>query len=473
MEKNIPNDNLEKFLQRALEDLEENPSAGLWGKIAANLPPPVAPITTATRLALAQKWAAGIAAVLLIGFSTFQFFHHKAQITRLSEELDCTQLELRDLQERTAPQIRQQEAGPNESMDAAQTEIPVKVVYLPYPGTFFPALQNRSAGNIRSENAPLVEHQTDLSGAPFLSAFEPVPLSQGLLSAGSPDLSIQWMPPIEVLHQKSRSRWSVGVQGGAGKTTFTHTPEAIPFQGGHGHENQEDVKIVNEETVVFSRNVNAGFTVNYGLGRNWAMATGLQYRRYESRIVNNPQLKFGDREGHEEGPGEDDTFHFNYYLNIPSGTMLVTLNAEKTDPDEMISNHENVDVSVTTDEKLEFVSVPMVLGYQVGQGRISGQLRAGLLANIGLGYQSQIGNLSFENPKFRSQGKGAQLTPPHFHPVSFDYYFGAGLACDLSPAWRLILMPSLSGSLTRKIDGLFSDPSDFSLGAAAELNYRF
>ncbi|MBK7407314.1 MAG: hypothetical protein IPJ40_04015 [Saprospirales bacterium] len=59
------------------------------------------------------------------------------------------------------------------------------------------------------------------------------------------------------------------------------------------------------------------------------------------------------------------------------------------------------------------------------------------------------------------------------NPVSFDYYLSAGLAYGLTSSWQVTLMPSFSGALTKKVDGLFKDPSDFSLGASAGLNYRF
>lgn len=470
MEKKIPNDNLEKFLQRALGNLEENPSAGLWDKIAADLPPAAAPLTMASRMVLAQKWAAGIAAALLIGFSTFQYLHHRAEITRLSEELSCTQLELRDLQERTVAHIRQQETAPNENTAIQLAEPPVKVVYVPHPGTIFPALQYTGAGIFRSEMTPESEAPLEQT-LELVSAFEPVPISPAELTGTKPDLSTEMAPPIEVFRKKSRSKWSAGVQAGAGQTTFRHTPGTIPFSGGGEH--QEQVRSVNVETVQYSRNVNAGFTVNYGLGKNFALVTGLQYRRFESQVAHNPELKFGDREEHEGGPGQYNGYKFNYFLNVPSGTMLVTLSAEKANPNEMISSHEKLEVTLTTDEKIEFVSVPLVLGYQVGQGRFSGQLRAGLMANIGMGYQTELRNLSYGNQKFQPLGKGAQITPPELHPVSFDYYLGAGLAVDFTPAWRLVLMPSFSGGLTQKIDGLFKDSKDFSLGANAEINYRF
>ena len=79
-----------------------------------------------------------------------------------------------------------------------------------------------------------------------------------------------------------------------------------------------------------------------------------------------------------------------------------------------------------------------------------------------------------ENDKFKPRGgKGVEVEVPAFNALSFDYVLCASAAYDLSPSWQISLMASLTGSLTKKFDDLFKDPSDYSLGVSMGLSYRF
>ncbi|MBK7407313.1 MAG: hypothetical protein IPJ40_04010 [Saprospirales bacterium] len=384
MEKNLPNDNLEKFLQKALEQYEENPSAGLWDKIEAGLPPAAAPVGVATKVAVLQKWAAGIAAILLIGFSVFQYLDHKAEITRLAEELNCTRTDLQNLREQTEA-YAQLHREVQEKQNALFPDLtpPVEVVYAPQPDEKNPVPPANPAGFVTPRLAAIENILADFPGAPLIP-FDALSLPFGWLPHGEPNLSGKALMPIKVFRKKTNAKISVGVQAGLAHTTYSRVKESGESPG-HGQE-EEHIKTVDKEIVVYSRSMNAGFTVNYGMGKNWSLESGLQYRRVESSYSHNPELKFGERKEHGGGPHGEEPHHFEYYLQSPSGTVYVSLSAEQTNPGEMISNQEELEVSITTKEKdgaYKRSTGPGLSGragapFRTVESRAAGQCRPGL-----------------------------------------------------------------------------------------------
>lgn len=454
MKKNLPNDNLEKFLQKALEHYEENPSEGLWAKIEAELPA-AAPLASTGTYGLLRIWALRAAAALFIGFSLFTFFHYQNQLDNLAEELNCTRSELQEWKDYAAKKPQPQEAIPFE--------------YLPATGQPIPLYDMAEKGYPIAEELleiPALEVLTAAETPQSIRSIEGLAAHFNFLEGKIPQFSIKY-PTIKP--SKNTTKWSVGIQSGLAQTTFSKQPSPKPGPGHH-----EPLRTFDGGADTKTASSVFGIGVSYELGKNWSLETGLQYRRFDSETTHRPDLKFGDRKGHGGGPHPHDEHDFEYYLNTPSGTVFVSLSADQADPQENIPNQEELKVEISTKDRFEYLSIPLTLGYQIGRGRLTGQLRAGLMANIGLAKEFTVNDVCFENDKFKPHGgKGVQVEAPAFNPLSFDYVLGAGAAYDLSPSWRISLMPSLTGSLTKKFDAIFTDPSDYSLGVNAALSYRF
>lgn len=448
MEKNLPDDNLEKFLQKAFERFEEDPSPGLWDKIEAELPV-AAPVFLWSAF---RKVAVGVAASLLLGLLVFQHFSHQKELNRLAEELACTRANLQGLQEQLAhtpcpaPLPTESIAAENvvSSPGTALVQVPAVVATgIPVP----------------PEEEVVVFH--------ISSALDALPLPMKLEWEVNPSLSAR-VPAPRISLAPEKKQWTMGLNSGIARTFFSEKSQPDPGPGHH-----EPVRAPGKETVELSQQVMAGIFLNRDLGKRWSVETGLQYRRFSFQYTHQPDLKFGERRT-QGNPGPNPRHEFGYYLNAPSGTIYVSLSAGQADPAETISNQEDLQVEITTKERIEVVTIPLLLGYQIGNGRLSGQLKAGLLTNIGLSHAFDVSGISFQNQKFKPHpGGGAQVEPSRLNPVSFDYFLGAGLAFDIAPAWRIGLMPSLSGALTSKTDALFHDPVDFSAGVTASVGYRF
>ncbi|MFZ2899382.1 MAG: outer membrane beta-barrel protein [Saprospiraceae bacterium] len=450
MEKNLPGDNLEKFLQKAFDQFEGQPSDGLWDQIEARLP--AGPVVW---YATWRTWALGAAAALLAGLLIFQQWRHAAHVEQLAAELDCTRSELAEIKEHLSaipPAERQeQQATPNEFNSIQQDRPSIREAVTPLPGI--------------DEPSSLYEEEKIVN--PGIPAFAALPLSLNPLAANVPALAPP-QPAIQVLKAAPPKKWTLGATGGLANTTFKGKKQPDPGPGHH-----EPVRPVDNEAIRRSQSVSGGLCFQYNFGSNWLLETGLQYRRFDVQYTHQPDLKFGERDPHGN-PHEEHTHEFGYYLNSPSGTMYVSLSAEQTDPNESISNQENLQVEITTNETIELLSIPVVVGYQIGKNRLSGLLKAGLMANIGLNHQLDVSGLNFRNQKFRPHAQnGARIESSRLNPVSFDYFLGAGLAFDITPSWQVSLMPSVSGSLTTKIDALFQDPTDITVGLTAGLGYRF
>jgi opacity protein-like surface antigen len=449
MEKNLPGDNLEKFLQKAFDQFEGHPSEGLWDQIEARLP--AGPVVW---YAAWRTWALGAAAALLAGILVFQHLRHAAQVGQLAADLDCARLELAEIKEHLsaipAAERQEQQATPNEFNSIQQDRPSFRKAVAPLPGI--------------DEPSSLVEEEKFVN--PGITAFAALPLPLNPLAASAPALASP-QPAIQVLKTVPGKKWAVGASAGLASTSFTGKKQPDPGAGHH-----EPVRPVGNEKIRRSQSASGGFFLQYSLGSDWLLETGLQYRIFDFQYTHQPDLKFGERRS-PGGPHEEH-HEFGYYLNSPSGTMYVSLSAEQTDPNETISNQENLQVEITTNETIELFSIPVVVGYQIGKNRLSGLLKAGLMANIGLNHQLDVSGLNFRNQKFRPHNQnGVRIESSRLNPLSFDYFLGAGLAYDITPSWQLSLMPSVSGSLTTKIDALFQDPSDFTVGLTAGLAYRF
>lgn len=440
------NDNLERFLRRAFDKFEEDPSESVWENIRSGLAESAASERWMRRKR-AGKWVVLAAFLLMLGLLGFQRHYYRGEIARLQQEMIC-------MQSVKCP-----------SLTPAIAEKPV--ANPPVAPTAEKAPRTTSAP---PRAMPLLQSDEETIALPDLQTL-PLPLAERELARKPlPVLSVI-IPPSGTNPALPRRKWTISRHHALGYTFYTRKMSSSSLW------QSSFFKSVENKTVVKSQNYSTGVSLAYDIGGNWLVETGLQYRRFDSKVLHRPDLTFGDRwawKGWNNSDSNTNKHDYAYFFDGPSSTMYVSLSAESANPAEEIPNQEELEVEITIEERTELMSIPLLAGYQIGNKRFTGQLRAGLLANIGLDYDVTVSSLDYDNDKFKPyKGKGVFLSYSPLNSISFDFFLSAGLAYDLNASWRFSFMPYFSGSLTKKLDGPFIDPNDYSIGGSAAVSYKF
>jgi hypothetical protein len=440
------NDNLERFLKKIFGQHEEMPPESVWGGIRSGLAASSQSGRYARRTRL-RRMAVVAAMLLLLSLLGYQRHYYRGEIARLQEEMICLQAE-------KCPAVA----------------LPVAEKAFPKPSILPPAGQASRPSPAPAVAMPLLQPEKEMIA---LAASPALPLHLAELELARkplPALSVK-VPLSRKPAPLPRRRWSISRHSGLGYTFYTRKMNTSDLW------QSSFFRSVENKTVVKSQNYSTGVSLAYDIGSNWSVETGLQYRRLDSKVVHRPDLTFGDRwdwKGWFGNDSDSQKHDYAYFFDGPSSTMYVSLSAESTEPAEDISNQEELQVEITIEERTEMMSIPLLAGYQIGNRRFTGQLRAGLLANIGLDYDVTVSALNYDNEKFKPyKGNGVFLSYSPLNSISFDFFLSAGLAYDLSASWRFSFMPYFSGSLTKKLDGPFIDPNDYSIGGSAAVSYRF
>lgn len=440
------NDNLERFLKKLFGQHEEMPPESVWDGIRSGLAVSALSGRHAKRARL-RRMAVAAAILLLLGLLGFQRHYYRGEIARMQEEMSC---------------LRAQKCP---ALTPAIAEKAVVKPSIPAPAGF--AQGSTSAPPLVMPLLQPEEATISLAVAQTM----PLPLAKRVLAREQiPALSVK-VPPSRTPIALPRKKWSISRHNGLGYTFYTRKMNSSDLW------QSSFFKSVENKTVAKSQVYSTGLGLTYDLGHNWSVETGLQYRRFDSKVLHRPDLTYGDRwdwKGWNNYDNDSQKHDYSYFFDGPSSTMYVSLSAENTNPSEEISNQEELEVEITIEERTEVMSIPLLAGYQIGNGRFNGQLRAGLLANFGLDYDVAVSALNYDNEKFRPySGRGVYLSYSPLNSISFDFFLSAGLAYDLSPSWRFSFMPYFSGSLTKKLDGPFIDPNDYSIGGSVAVNYKF
>lgn len=441
------NDNLERFLKKILGQHEEMPPESVWDGIRSGLAASALRGRHARRARL-NRMAVVAAILFLLSLLGFQRHYYRAEIARLQEEMSCLQAEKCPAQ---IPAVAENAFS--------KPSISQPVGNAPRPSAAAPVVM------------PLLQPEKEVIAPLTASPALPLRLAElELPRKPLPALSVK-VPLSRKPAPLPRRRWSISRHSGLGYTFYTRKMNTSDLW------QSSFFRSVENKTVVKSQNYSTGVSLAYDIGSNWLVETGLQYRRLDSKVLHRPDLTYGDRwgwKGWNNNDSNSEKHDYAYFFDGPSSTMYVSLSAENADPAEEISNQEELEVEITIEERTELMSIPLLAGYQIGYGRFTGQLRAGLLANFGLDYDVTVSALNYDNDKFKPYGgRGVYLSYSPLNSISFDFFLSAGLAYDLSASWRFSLMPYFSGSLTKKLDGPFIDPNDYSIGGSAAVSYRF
>lgn len=530
MENNIHEDKLDDYVRQSFDDYEEEPSAGMWERVEAALPP--AEERPKWRVAyLRYRWQAAAAAVILLLLSTLvcEHLYYEQRLRALSsaasdtaafspktshnegipqEKTEATSHAVlppttlthpaeQQVSEKKTPQVA---PAAQSSRDAAPLVGAPQRGQLTLPRTA-PSAQAPTDGaatpkvlltdQLRSStNAAEKQQSTAASEQPQAAALavqSVAPTASGDTASSSPTVfeknldlaeiaqrrqplvaapASHILPPtLPIKPRRDPSGWYIGAKATALAIT-EKSPTTITRPNGR------PLFVSRQEASQTS--AIAWLKVGKRLGKRFALESGAGYQKMEWTATHTPRFRFGDGTlGGNPGPGALRTF--NYDLNTYGGTAEVTLRMEQTNPGTQPSGDEPVPLKITTTEQREWLRVPLVAAYQLGEGRWRSHLKAGLLGNFVLKNELDISTRVSQNARFRPvDGRGGytvQLSDPG--KFSLGYLLSVGAEHKFNRYLSLVAEPTLVGDFARQDARGQRLPEHVSMGLNVGLNLCF
>jgi hypothetical protein len=512
MENNLPNDALEEFLKKSFEDYQDNPSDDLWSKIDKSLPVSAGGKTAGFR----RYWVAAAASVL-IGIVAAQHFYYQHKLSELAA---------------SASQSRREEARRPESSAEDQLQLPqtagepthaaAETPAFPQPQNAAPS-QSAQVGQGKNRLAPaavkggadrlghsgslaaglpaypvLTQEENrdalastaagkDLALDPTASATD---LSVGLAEDAPARLAIldmsllpanavsapDWSSEMAQGIRPVRSRlFSLGIhrQAMAARETLRRFyPERIPNRPGRPE------RFVNANIAATGQVLIQGLTASGELNGRLSFVSGLDYRETSLSSVHRPSFKFRERNKWHGGPGshqdEEHEYNFSYNLNTGAGLVEVGLRVAEADTTVPVSEDDVLAFEVETRNSVRHLSLPLVLKYQLGRGKLHGYAKAGAVVNWLLEDRIEITALNTANENFNISPKRPSLDKTQgLKTVTANYFLSAGVEYDLSSSLSFYLEPVAMGNLGRQHTADFIKSSSLMAGLNAGVEFRF
>ncbi len=518
MEDKLPNDRLEDFLRKSLGDHSEEPPGDLWSKIAGNLEPPVV-VQPKLMPIRGGWWAVAAAAAVVVGLLVGQHLYFTSKINQLSKKLEQNVEGLKQLEEEGKTMDLQRNemehgtASTEENSVAPQNETVVntgetKGSYKFETPNFIPKntttpetksnfTKEKKSVKINSgveQKIPATENlvqknpasdlvnQSENSPAKLDDAAEPKLESTEKLAAENADLQKVWFKKLSPLDLPALAIPAVAAPIiPAAKLASTHyavglntmpmaTKSTVKAVRERGPMEKKSFPLKEEKS---SQSWMAGAVCEAQLGPKLRIGTGISYRKLDFQTTHEFEFDFGDSK-HGGGPHQDHEHEFQYNLNTAAGTVEMDVRAESAEPAMNIPDDEKIAGEITTNQQFTFVSAPIYANYSIGNGRLRGLLKGGILLNFLKEHDFSVGQIRSRNDKFDfSKREGQKGSPANLQSVTVDYMVGLGLEYDLSKRLSLRLEPTILGSLASRSSNPFVQSSEFSAGLNIGVMYNF
>lgn len=536
MEENIHDDKLDDYVRQSFEDYEESPPADMWGRVAADLEPSAEapmPLVAYRRYA----WQAIAAAVILLLLSTLvcEHLYYEEKLKVLSEKVlsgpetqpknektanlaleKATSVLSPDIElastESSTAQLNLNEAAPatanelfekkkkkdsvnrlNRSENATtvlessvserlqKTQEPMNIPQFvkgasdPSSNPIASSFSEKSPQNLEGESAFNEEIATEVVSQPMpktrASAMldvqnPPAALSLHVLPTSispvqAPAVNFPAPSPVSIRPHQHSGDWYLGIHTSLLNVNQTaRTPMARPGRFAFANE-PENTRNSSVWWLKTGKKLNAHFFLETGLG----------YQEMTHRAMHTARFRY--RDGILQGQNPL-LRNFDYDLNTYGGTAEVRMRMEQTTPGTPPSDDDPVILRIRTEERTTFVRIPLLLGYKLRSGRLSGVFKAGLLGNFVLENEIDITTRTSQHPRLRpvagAAGYTLDLNPQKFF---LGYLASAGAEFKLGKHLSILAEPAFMGDFPRKDSNNRQLPERFYLGLNVGANYYF
>lgn len=529
MKKNVPSDDLEAFLKNAFEEYAESPSEEVWDRIAAAkgaAPKPIFKILHSYPL-----WI-GMAAAILTGFIIYQSVQVNQELRHINRAVEQQHAEIQELKQpentnANAQETLQTQVNKNNDVkesDKINKNNKVNVIDEIASATAENQMledftkeeiastkrgiqdkkhnvyinKNKSKSNIvnglvqgrkntdspQSLDKTIYTQSIPTVGETSAEALQPTVangnptnvfelnklanlqnevsiINQNNIIAIPPALTI----PIEPIRTKSGFYVGVNILSTQNKSRIsTDSNHPMP---------PHDRKEFTQSDEKNNHSLGLGLRLGKDIGRNWSVESGALYRSTSITSTHQATFKFRDRKFPPHGGGGPRDCQFDYDLNTPNGTVAVSVTVESRANSSPL-DEEEVGLDITSEQSLSYLSVPLLLNYQIGKGKLHINAKGGLLTNFLLHNNFNVTNINSSNDNFKPQANQRfKGEPIYFNELSLDYLLQVGVAYDITRNLSVNLDPTFVGSITNQSSNRFIQSSNTSVGLSAGLTWGF
>jgi hypothetical protein len=213
-----------------------------------------------------------------------------------------------------------------------------------------------------------------------------------------------------------------------------------------------------------------GIKLGVKFGNHWKITSGVGI--YNSALTSRQVFRINFNPAQETQTGDE--FQSTYALSVPSsyGDSDVEVDFRRSSSDQF-NQGQHILLDVRTKQKLKFINIPLIVGYEWGKGRFKYGIQSGISLNIlkATVFEAEIAS---KNMKFRRHNplrvtRKASATKK----TTLDYVLSAGVAYEISPSLRLSVDPVFRKNITASISTEDFSNKLYSLGLHVGAYYQF
>ena len=491
MEKNLHNDNLDDFLRKSFDQYDDSPSDGLWDKIDADLAgkPQIRPIGSQ------QRWWAWAAAAVLLSLVIVQYIYFQKEKAGMAEiinmqnnkiealekqlkerennisensnlKINETPINLNKKQTILTPEIKEQKRTADLIENSTPNNIYSKEKKKSYKSTILSEdhdLTDKNISKIESNNIanninPIEAIADQQNNTITLNLLDLIDLEN--VEPPVPDLSLPAMAFIDPV--SNFGNFSIGIHHAYLSTREKMARVIQRPMGGSS-------PVFNNTKAMTGTTKMTGITAVYQTKNHWLFESGVNCRGTTMSTSHHAQLRFMDRQPN----GTDHQYDFEYALNTSAGVVDIEVRADQTDPTQTINEFEKINIEIIAEQVIDYVSVPFLIGRQIGNGRMNATIKSGVLFNFltrqSFGVSGSILNNNLRNSRAmfsRRNGIGLKNT-------TTDLIAAIGLNYELNRKWTTHVSPIIIVPMGTRHNDPYIKSSGISAGIDLGIRFNF
>jgi hypothetical protein len=219
-----------------------------------------------------------------------------------------------------------------------------------------------------------------------------------------------------------------------------------------------------------SYSIEWGAKVGMELSRRWRIETGLSFYhvQHKSKVSKTFPYMMGNELPESQGELES-----VYALSVPSsyGSSEVDLSIYRPEG-QNIPEGTLLDITLKNKQDVKFVSVPLLVTYQLSNGPIALGIKGGFAWNT-LNKDDIISNVEADIEGLRTRIKERPGPPRQIKKNSVDYILGLEANYQINSQWSVEVEPTYRKAMKPVVDNDFFDTTPFAFGLNAGVNYHF
>lgn len=219
-----------------------------------------------------------------------------------------------------------------------------------------------------------------------------------------------------------------------------------------------------------SYSIEWGAKIGMDVSRRWSVETGLSFYRIKHKSKFTKAFPYMMDNELPESQGELESV---YALSVPAsyGNSEVDVSIYRPES-QNIPEGTLLDVTLRNKQDLKFVSIPLLLTYQLSNGQIALGVKGGLAWNK-LNKNDIISDAEANLEGLRARVKDHHRMPRPIKKNSVDYILGFEANYQINSQWSVEVEPTYRKSLKPVVDNDFFDTTPYAFGLNAGVNYHF